>query len=453
MAQSNFLTRLKINVLMKTSVFFFLLLLTASLTFGQTLSGAAATYEKNFNSSIAKLKSTDPVASKGAYESALGQAEAALKQLQKAAPDYNTSKHQSELETYKKAAQPQGSAGSPLVKMLDQDMTAVRKASASNDAYLLPNSIAKARRTIASIKKNDPSFDASKYESELNELEGASVAKEQNLERSRLESDNFERQYQNAFGNVIGRTGWVMDPEPDIAKADAKLQKMIDGMNAVANSEAGQKAKDSDDPQIKGNLIPHLEEQVGKNSIELQYLQEDIDNSYKKYKTAEAYYKLLAREQYWLANLKIFPNVAGIQQALSETQAKIRSVGSYQDALAKMQRNLQKTADAERIPAGKRNDPALEAELKRLFNQSEVGKGKTIQRISITSPDWVVKKDPITNKVVQRVMDFYIGYKDASGNCAYHFGNMFQPYQNGSYGATNFFVNDAIPMNCGNMNQ
>lgn len=447
------LTRLKIITYMKTSVLFFLLLLTASLTFGQTLSGAALTYEKNFNSSITKLKTIDPVASKGAYDSALSQAESALKQLQKAAPDYNTSKHQAELASYKNASQPQGSTASPLVKTLDQDMAAVRKASASNDAYLLPNSIAKARRTIASIKRNDPSFDASSYESELNQLEGGIEEKAAANEKAQSDSYDFIEQYQNAFSNVICQSCWLMEVEPDIAKADAKLKNMVNAMNAVANSEAGQNAKSSEDSPIQEDLIPNLEEQVGKNRIDLQHLQEDIDNSYKKQKTAEAYYKLLAREQYWLANLKIFPGISGMQQALSETQAKIRSIGSYQNALSKMQGNIQKTTDAERIPAGKRNDPALEAELKRLFTQSDMGKGKTIQRISITTPDWVVKKDPITNKIVERVMDFYIGYKDASGNCAYHFGNMHQPYQNGSYGATTFRANDAVPMNCGNMNQ
>ena len=278
---------------MKTSVLFSILILAASLTFGQTLSGAAATYEKSFNSSIAKLKATDPVASKGAYESALSQAESSLKQLQKAAPDYNTSKHESELATYKKAIQSQGTGGSPMEKMLEQDMAAVRKASAANDAYMLPNSIAKARRTLASMKRNDPAFDASSYESELNKFESGSAERAATTEKTNADVRGFVQQYHSAFDLVMCQKCWVMDPEPDIAKSDAKLQQLVDGMNKVANSESGQQAKNSQSGPINDDLIPDLEEEVGQNSTELQYIQEAIDNSYKKYKTAEAYYRLM----------------------------------------------------------------------------------------------------------------------------------------------------------------
>lgn len=138
-------------------------------------------------------------------------------------------------------------------------------------------------------------------------------------------------------------------------------------------------------------------------------------------------------EAYFFAAKTIYPNVPELGIAYEWCFKAKEQIGTTDVVLAKIGKSQADYLKKVKFPAPKVNDPALEAEFKKLFN--EMGYKETIVKVSIQSTDWTIDRNELTGVIIGRSKQAFIATKTADGTCYVTEFWIFQDYNGNGYGS------------------
>ncbi len=387
----------------------------------QALSSGAAQYEKTFWASINKAKGLDYQVSQGAYENAVTQATNNLKQLKKAAPDYNVEKHEAELQKVTAVIQTAKSelALSQDLKVLDSKMELVRKGYKEDDpslGYLVDN----ARYQVEILLKRSPNYDASAYKKELDTMEKEADSRQASEKQSLDDAGTFLEEYKKAFIGLSTFSHVIETGTEETEKQERpkKIASLVEKMNSFVNSDIGKKAETIDSEYFKREIKSELDNEIGRNAGELQTHKKWALEGHRKSEILGAYFKLKAIEAYWNGQSRLFPSNSAVKAELAKTQAVLAECGTLSETEARWQKNYAKNLTTVTMKPAAVQDAAIEAEMKKTYLACEYGKGANVIKVNLTTNQWTLFHDELTGAVTSRGIGFAtIVYKDSNGNC------------------------------------
>ncbi len=412
--------------------------------FSQLPSNAAG-YEKSFWQYIEKLKVTDPVAAKGAFQNSVMQAQTNLKQLKKYAPTYDVSKHEAALRPFTEA-----DASASAAKRLAEDRENVEsyltKVAAAPVGYMRDSPLYGAEASLATLKKNSPNFDASAYEKQIADFKAAQGTKSPASDNAGnagasggastggSTDSELNSKYMSIFldrGNSLTWRDQSSFSTDEIAAAEKKCVAIRDKFNAFVNSELGQRGKGlAVDPPA--NPLKRAVEDAGFLQSKVAKLGADYSFNNSQGSAVRDYFQMVQLVDLWTAQAKLFPQSAVVQQAAQSVNALRAETGDLQTWIKKAESKNAAEVSAVRLAPASHRDATLEAEFKSIFQAS--GWGTDVIKVNLVSTDWQIIRNEATGAILNRRYFARVVEHEEDGKCIVHDYNIQQDYNGGSYG-------------------
>lgn len=105
------------------------------------------------------------------------------------------------------------------------------------------------------------------------------------------------------------------------------------------------------------------------------------------------------------------------------------------------------------MPKAAMSNSSLEASMKQALITEGWEEGKSVQKVVITSGDWTIQRDPVTNVIVSRTIGAAVAFKTDTGECKYWNLTFKQQYDGQNYGKTKLHaVGSIVELACKNVN-
>jgi len=314
---------------------------------------------------------------------------------------------------------------------------------ASNKQVVFSSAIQSAKSALNNTKMKDPAYNTLEMEKALAECEGVYNGIASSKEDTRTANIVTLKKMQ-----VFFETGYknLVTYEFNSIESDAeKIQRVRNNDDSLKKykSMAEQFAMEDKDPTIYNDRLVSIKNvaksfQAPYNSQEKwppglgnMRLLEDPTNSW-GLGTFTLIQEVKRWEAYFYAAKVIYPNIPEIEKAYEWCTKAVKQIGTTDDVLLKINKINSDYLKSVKLPSAKVNDPALEGDFKRLFN--EMGYKETIVKVNIQSTDWVIDRNELTSVIIGRSKQAYIATKAADGTCYITEFWIFQDYNGSGYG-------------------
>jgi plastocyanin len=412
----------------------------------QALSGAAATYEKNFWAGIEKIKNLDVKTERSAFKSGLTQAETSLTRLKTAAPDFKTTKHDAELAKYKgmmesadneKAAASNDAAKAQGLAALDARMIELDKARTVN-TYQPEELAARIGREVATFKRSFPDHDVTAYEKKVSDFQAYISNKYKNEETAREDGEKFRSEYDKAFNGLLSFSGNVQTGNEDADRLEnqRELKELEEKVNIFLATDLAKKAETLHSYYIDNNIVGSLTRKAADNDAEIAKYKKYVFEAYRKGDNWISYDELLALEIFWEGNSTLFPSHSEYKTALANTTKVIADCGSEANMEEIRKKNYGQYLTTVKMDGARAHDAALEAEIKRIFLTTPPGQNANVVKVNIVYEEWAINRHAISGVILSREREARVVTKDANGSCWVHQFGLFQRYDGSKYSAS-----------------
>ncbi len=313
--------------------------------------------------------------------------------------------------------------------------------------FLNEDRITAAEGRLASIKRREPNFDASKMEKAIADAkaknEGFRVASRDALMTNANAGNNLNSLFRSRNINADSS-----DTLETINSKIDKHSKMADEVVAADRDSlasdlesilGGLKSESKGDPQITAKLIKRSNETTTSKGAE------------------SAYYELLLRQSYWDTARRVFPEDADISKTYSSVTASIKSLGTPEQRAAQADKNLNAKIDAERLPKAGQRNANLENQIQVIFNKINQNRNLnyTFLKSVIVSPEPEIVRHSLTGIILKRYVIGAVALKTKDGNCKQSLFRIEQNYVGSSFSGSWYgdFVDPADEMRCENVNK
>lgn len=313
-----------------------------------------------------------------------------------------------------------------------------------NKQVVFSSAIQSAQTALNNTKMKDPSYNTTNMEKALKECQdiynGLASGKE-DLRNSRI--SNLKKM--NLFFDRSSRNLCTYDynsQETDEEKIK-RVRNNEDSLSKYKKMALEFASESKDDGIYQDQLIkvknvaksfqaPYDDKSKWPSGLGTMTLLEDPENSW-DIGTFSLVQEIKNWESYFYAATTIYPNVPELIKAHEWCLKAAQQVGSTDDVLAKIGKSQNEYLKKVKFPSPKVQDPTLEAEFKKLFN--EMGYKETILKVSIQSTDWTIDRNELTGVIIGRSKQAFIATKAADGTCYLTEFWIFQDYNGSGYGS------------------
>lgn len=151
-------------------------------------------------------------------------------------------------------------------------------------------------------------------------------------------------------------------------------------------------------------------------------------------------------QAYLAAVQKVYPDSKGIDEVLASAEPVLQQFKDDKAVLAHVRKNRNANLADVLMPAAASNNPEWEKLFKEHFQKKYPG--YTYIKQALTSADWFVKKNEISNQPEYRQTGTIIAAKAPDGKCKLITIDLYQYFQQGKYAHIDFEQKDEKPILC-----
>lgn len=307
--------------------------------------------------------------------------------------------------------------------------------------------IVAAEGRLASLKRREPKFDASKMEQALADTK----AKNDGI---RAESRNSLMTKVHASNNLnlLFRSRNIQADSSDTSES---INAEIDKYSKMAD-EVVAAGRDSLASELE-SILPGLKGESKSDSQVTEKLIKRSNDSTTSTGAETAYYELLLRQSYWDTSRRIFHDDADILKSYNSVTAAVKSLGTPEQRAAQAEKNLNAKIDAERLPKAGQRNPNLEKQIQDIFNKINQNRNLnyTFLKSVIVGSDYDISRHSLTGIILKRYMLGAVAFKTKDGKCKQSLFRIEQNYIGSSFSGVWYgdFADFAHEMRCENVNK
>jgi hypothetical protein len=296
--------------------------------------------------------------------------------------------------------------------------------------------ISNAKSAMRFTKNKYPDQDLSSYENRIAQIEKRkfdAAMGQFNKENQGLE---FTEKYNPIFDaehnfNASSPSG-LEKMKSDIAAFEREINGFL---NSPTASQAPEFVKDPNaDDAHASSIVQNARNKM--RHFSANYFKGDfLKGSTSAFETEVAYLKLKAKHSQAKGIHTLFGQDKVIAQEWAEIDGYMSSVPSLETLKANAGKNNAEKVAAKRMRPAASNDPALVAEFKNAFIQSQFSESNDIQAIHVLTTEWTIQKDKIYHRdIVGRTRSAEIAVRESDGKCYVYEFDIIEDYNGSSYG-------------------
>lgn len=390
----------------------------------QQLSKMGENYLKQYNSSIEKVKIMGPDSPK--LKNELANAERLIKSIQKSDPEFDVSKLNSEVNSYKGSTGNQlSNNGKTYLKEIEKRFEVLEAMDSSSKTY--QDEITVARRNIDYLSKSDPNYDLSEINTKLNQFNSklkAGTAKNEDKRKSQVGLDSRLQEFLDVAVSSTYSKQELKENQEQIADFKIQFTDYIDN-TLLKNPDSKYSL-----PKIEALWIGG-----GVDKEAMDTYRNEIKKHTSEIYAESSYCQMELIKTKWSLISNAFPSSEVLKSALKEIDEIMKLEGGKEGILKLVKANKAEAAKKMRMTPGVNNDASLKEQIKIALKDCNHGKGRTIIRINILRSDWAIQRNEVTGKIIGRALDYEAALKNADGSCVVLKSSWFhQDYNGTGYG-------------------
>ncbi|WP_323789328.1 hypothetical protein [Psychroserpens sp.] len=292
----------------------------------------------------------------------------------------------------------QNSRAKILINAFEKQIEVAHKALEKNFYKTAEGKIASLERSLASIKKKDPSFNTSRLEKKLDDLKERCGDNKTETLTSRKESrDKFDKKIegQKIMGEFMSAQIITQELADKVIAADKSFSSYSTDVSQIIKST---EVVDRNLARFKVNFSE------GSND-------ETMENQYNDFKS---------RKLFWQTSATILPEESSVISASQKYNDFAKTIGSLDDIRAKSAAFNTRRIANKRMPSAAIKDVKIENLFKKAFDNESADTNwqRTSLKINLTNRDWVISKNNLTGAILGRKRYAAIAFKDIkTGKC------------------------------------
>lgn len=167
------------------------------------------------------------------------------------------------------------------------------------------------------------------------------------------------------------------------------------------------------------------------------------------------YFLLIYRVEQMRQLARLYPQSQAIAEASQTADAALAELGTLESVIEDRGAAQAARIAERRLSPAVRRDPAAERDLAAAFTASVWTQGEfagsEILRVNLTSPDWTVRRNPVTGVILSRDQGATLGVRRRDGKCFSYAVVFEQSYQGSGYGGTRMASGRELEMLCENI--
>ncbi len=311
----------------------------------------------------------------------------------------------------------QNSRAKILINAFEKQIKVANKALEKNFFKTAEGKIASLERSLASIKKKDPSYDTSSLEQKLNVLkEKCGVNKTETLTNRKEVRDNFDKKIegQRVMGEFMSAQIVTQELADKVIAADKSFSSYSTDVSQIVKST-----------EVVDRNLKRFKVNFSEGSHN-----ETIENQYKDFNS---------RRLFWQTAATILPEESSVITASQKYNNFSKIIGSIKDVKAKSSTFNKEKLMNKKMPVAAINDAKLKSIFKTAFNNEskDTKYDRTLLKINITDRVWTIIKNKFTGAILGRKHFAAIVFKDnKNGECRLYINyHIYQQYNGSGFNA------------------
>ena len=329
----------------------------------------------------------------------------------------------------------QNSRAKILINAFEKQIAVANKALEQNFFKTAEGKISALERSLASIKKKDPSYNTTDLQQKLEDLKIRCGA---NRDETLTKRSNDKEQYyanvktKNSLDDIRYTRGLSEEEANQLLALDISTIDMSEYQTSIEKQV--DKTLNKDLPTIKARIT------------EVPIVQEALIH----------YNKFVAQKRYWQTVSKLMPNSDLIKKVLSKYEVLDTELGGEAGVKSSAKEQYTEYIKNKKMPKAVVKDAAAESIIKKAYEDEgrRQGYNRTLKKINLLEGDWTILTKKYTGVIVGRKRSAAIAFKDnKTGECIlYRFFEVYQQFTGSGYGNGKGTSTNQEPIPCENIN-